>query len=423
MIFDEASQCPIEYAVPAIYRARSVIVSGDGKQLPPTSFFSTKSKADQDDEDEQDEDSSDATVSHEERQLRQINAEFMTGVEDLLEASIGNLRSTRLLVHYRSEHPDLIQFSNRAFYLGQLEAPPARMNANSTPPIQYRYIHDGIYDNRTNRKEAHEVVQLLKGIWGDVESPTIGVVPFNQPQRELIEDLIAKECQTDAEFSTRFQQELARKEEKQDVGFFVKNLENVQGDERDMMIFSTTFGPDGKGSFYRRFGPVGAERGERRLNVAVTRAKQKIVIVSSMPIDKISETLSASASPGMNLKPRCYLQLYLAYARAVSSGDREEVQRILSRLSRGGSELTIQPGPDSPLEEEVLSELQKLGLVVECQIGESGFRIDLAVRHSKPDRGYILGIECDSATYHSDRAAHLRDVWRESILRERGWQI
>jgi len=426
VIFDEASQCPIECAVPAIFRGNTLIVSGDGKQLPPTSFFSTRVKVDEgeDDEGEEDTTSSENVVSIADVQTRQINAESLKLVEDLLDASIGNLPESRLLVHYRSDHPALIEFSNRAFYRGQLEAPPARMNAsNAQPPMQYRHVN-GVYEDRTNQVEARQVVQILKEAWHlQGKSPTIGVVTFNRPQRDLIEDLLEKECQTDSAFAARYEQELNRKEDNQDVGFFVKNLENVQGDERDTMIFSTTFGPDSHGTFHRRFGPVGAERGERRLNVAVTRAKQQIIVVGSMPIEQISEALLATAAPGMNLKPRCYLQLYLAYARAVSTGDADQVKRILDRLSHARPAVQTRDGPESPLEEEVFEELQKMGLHVECQVGESGFRIDLAVRHRNPSHGYLMGIECDGASYHSDRAAHLRDVWRETILRSRGWKI
>src|SRR5262249_17765213 len=152
-------------------------------------------------------------------------------------------------------------------------------------------------------------------------SPTIGVVTFNQPQRELIQDLLDEECTRDSAFATRYREELQHQHSNQDVGFFVKNLENVQGDERDVMIFSTTFGKDTEGRFYRRFGPVGAVGGERRLNVAVTRSKSQIIIVSSMPIGEISTAMGGDARIGGQLTPAGYLQLYLAYAKATSDGD------------------------------------------------------------------------------------------------------
>jgi primosomal replication protein N'' len=318
----------------------------------------------------------------------------------------------------------LIVFSNQAFYNGQLEAPPSRFSSQSDDrPIVYHDV-GGLYANRTNSQEAGKVVQLLKDFWArEGPSPTIGVVTFNQPQRELIEDLIESECQRDEAFEARYAQERARKEDNQDVGFFVKNLENVQGDERDVMIFSTTFGRDSSGRFFRRFGPVGAKGGERRLNVAVTRAKRKVILVGSMPIEEISDALQAGNTPGTGITPAGYLQLYLAYAQAVSAGNRDKRDKILDLLKRQSA--LPQPGgePESPFEEEVSHSLQKLGYQVHSQIGESGFRIDLAVLHPDPSRGFVLGIECDGASYHSDRSARIRDVWREKILRKRGWRL
>lgn len=421
VIFDEASQCPIEQAVPAIYRGESLVVSGDEMQLPPTDFFSSSTPGD----DEADE-SSDAAASDSpttDGALTRLNVNFLLNVEDLLKASIGYLRECNLLVHYRSRDPALIQFSNRAFYGGCLEVPPiSRRSENEGVPIQYHWV-GGTYERRTNREEAVRVVALLKDIWSKRGSaPTIGVVTFNRPQRDLIEDLIDEECHRDSAFRFHFEEELARREDNQDVGFFVKNLENVQGDERDVMIFSTTFGRDKEGRFARRFGPVGAEEGHRRLNVAVTRAKCRVIVVSSMPISEVSSALSASSAPGSQLSPAAYLQLYLAYAKAVSDADEDGVRRILQRLSVRAGELTTAT-PESPFEEDVQRVLEGLGLTVHSQIGESGFRIDLAVVAADPAHGYLLGIECDGATYHSDRSARLRDVWRAEILRARGWEL
>ncbi len=429
VIFDEASQCPIEQAVPAIYRGKTLIVSGDEKQLPPTGFFAARADGGATDgsateEDDAEEVATDDPVQTRERAIQKLGAQFLFQVEDLLEAAIGNLPQQWLRVHYRSEHPDLIAFSNRAFYNGQLEAPPSRFSRQSDDrPIVYHDV-GGLYADRTNRQEADKVVQLLKDFWArEGPAPTIGVVTFNQPQRELIEDLIAEECQRDEAFEPRYAQEKARKEGNQDVGFFVKNLENVQGDERDVMIFSTTFGRDSSGRFFRRFGPVGATGGERRLNVAVTRAKSRVIVVGSMPIDEISDALQVGTFPGTGTTPAGYLQLYLAYAQAVSLGNGERRDQILDLLKRQAAPAQLGGEPESPFEEEVRQSLEKLGYTVHSQVGESGFRIDLAVLHPQPARGYVLGIECDGASYHSGRSARIRDVWREKILRKRGWRI
>jgi very-short-patch-repair endonuclease len=430
VIFDEASQCPIEQAVPAIYRGKTLIVAGDEKQLPPTDFFSSRS-----DEitiqanDAEEAEATDEVVRNEQRRPGDQGARFMFEAEDLLEAAICNLPPTpgggRLMVHYRSEHPDLIEFSNRAFYQGQLEAPPSQLSRQSdSRPIVYLDV-GGLYSDRTNRKEAEKVIELLKGLWArEGLSPTIGVVTFNQPQRELIEDLIEEICHTDEAFAARCEQEKGRQEENQDVGFFVKNLENVQGDERDVIIFSTTFNRRRpSGNLDRRFGPVGQNGGERRLNVAVTRAKKQIFVVSSMPIDEVSSALGAGSAPGTGITPAGYLQLYLAYAKAVSEGDLARRNYVLDLLNCQSAPLHLNGETESPLEEEVRQALEKMGHNVHCQVGESGFRIDLAVLHPNPVLGYLLGIECDGATYHSSRSARIRDVWREKILRKRGWQI
>jgi len=251
------------------------------------------------------------------------------------------------------------------------------------------------------------------------------VVTFNQPQRELIETLIVKECEQDEAFAARYQQELQRRESNQDVGFFVKNLESVQGDERDVMIFSTTFGKNKENRFFRRFGPVGARGGERRLNVAITRAKCQVYIVGSMPLHEISTVLQSSDKIGAQVTPSGYLQLYLAYAKAVSDSNDELAQQLLNRVCTQGSGPVRTEGDktESPLEEEVRDAVLRFGYQLECQVGDSGFRIDLAVVHPDPLKGYVLGIECDGAAYHSSRSARNRDVWRQAILEDRGWRF
>jgi len=217
-------------------------------------------------------------------------------------------------------------------------------------------------------------------------------------------------------------QESERKIDNQDVGFFVKNLENVQGDERDVILFSTTFGRDENGVFYRRFGPVGAYGGQRRLNVVVTRAKQQVIVIGSMPIEEISSALKGATAPGREFTPAGYLQLYLAYAKAISSDD-SYAEAVLNLLDTPPDYRIPTGEPESPFEEDVYQVLRSMGYTVHCQVGYSGFRIDLAIVHPDPLRGYILGIECDGATYHSERSAHIRDVWREEILKDKGWRL
>jgi hypothetical protein len=340
VVFDEASQCPIEQAVPAVYRGNTLVVSGDEKQLPPTSFFQSAWSEEQQ-EPEDDTGAASAVPVPQNEARRKATVDYLLQVEDLLAAAMGSLPEKWLGVHYRSEHPALIEFSNRAFYNGRLEAPPARAAAfNGYRPIRYLEVN-GRYERRTNLDEGRAVIKVLRQFWlTEGACPTLGVVTFNQPQRDLLEDLIEEECRRDSRFEARFRQEVSREQDNQDVGFFVRNLENVQGDERDVIVFSTTFGREPNGQFYRRFGPVGAVGGERRLNVAVTRAKQQVVVVGSMPIDSISTALSVGFAPGSQLTPSCYLQLYLAYAKAVSDNDQERIQRVLGRLGHEFAPLT-----------------------------------------------------------------------------------
>ena len=427
VIFDEASQCLLEHALPSIYRGKALVVSGDEKQLPPTSFFAAHWDADSERAREGDQEEAVATDQPVEQgradQLRRLGVEALIQSEDLLRTAVEILPAKYLLVHYRSLHSYLIEFSNRAFYGGRLEIPPSLTVCHEGDrPLVYEKV-EGVYDQRTNRLEAGKIVEVLRRLYAGREAPTVGVVTFNQPQRDLIEDLIEEECQRDPVFAARYRHEMSRKESNQDVGFFVKNLENVQGDERDVMIFSTTFGPDTGGTFYRRFGPVGMTGGERRLNVAVTRAKRQVVVVTSMPLHEIASALSAGGSPASSFTPAGYLQLYLAYAKACSENDMSGRKMILNLFSSEGSPQAPAPEPESPLEEEVREVLHGLGWKTDCQVGASGFRIDLAVLHPELPLRYILGIECDGATYHSDRSARSRDLWRQSVLESHGWRI
>ncbi len=418
VIFDEASQCPLEQAVPAIYRGQTLIVSGDERQLPPTSFFSTR--VEEAGDDGEDEAASETPVALKGPDMTRLGEDHLTSCEDLLTAAVGVLPEYWLCVHYRSAHPDLIRFSNHAFYEGRLEAPPVpRMGGER--PIAYESV-GGRYLRRTNEAEAAALVRTLDALWKDgAECPTVGVVTFNQPQRELIEDMLQAHCEKDENFAARYQRELERRNGNQDMGFFVKNLENVQGDERDVMIFSTTFGPDGQGRFFRRFGPVGAAGGERRLNVAVTRARRQVIVLGSMPVGEVAAALRSKEGEADAFTPAGYLQLYLAYAQAVAEGDTERAAAIIGRLRREG---TPSPGRGAgdALQKDILGALRDLGYRADAGIGEGAFRIDLAVLHPDAARGYVMAIECDGAG-GDERPARIREVWRPAILRARGWTL
>jgi len=231
VIFDEASQCPIEQALPIIYRAKKIIVAGDEKQLPPTSFWLSSFAVDE--EEQQDEKSEDEKSSEEitEDNIQRARIESILHGEDLLATSKNILKDKDLNVHYRSQHPALITFSNHAFYSGRLEVPTNGLTGHyrSEPAIVYKNI-GGVYKDETNRDEALAVLELIKKVWDQQPRPSVGVVSFNSKQRDLIQDVISAECERSAEFRGMYDTEKDRKDGKQDVGIFVKNLESVQHD-------------------------------------------------------------------------------------------------------------------------------------------------------------------------------------------------
>ncbi len=427
VIFDEASQCPIEQAIPAICRAKRVVVAGDGKQLPPTSFFQSGfSFGDTDAPAEVSDEPPEAPVDIQQR-LEEASRDQAMAVTDLLEASKPLLCECLLNIHYRSEHPALISFSNHAFYGGQLQIPPAMHRRPAEAPLLLMEVN-GVYDKKRNLAEARKVIDVLRNLWlAGGNPPTVGVVTFNEVQRDLIEDMLLDEAAKDVAFQARYVAERNRVEHDQDVGFFVKNLESVQGDERDVMIFSTTFGRDPQGQFRRFFGPINLQGGERRLNVAITRAKKRNYVVTSMPLHEISNALVGGGVPvGVRLSGRDYLHAYMQYVHAVSNRDADAQKQTLELAGRLATVAGTTSGAgkeESLFEAEVRDAITALGYQAEAQVGESGFRIDLAVLHPDAERGYLLGVECDGKAYHSEWSARARDVWRQQILERRGWRI
>lgn len=405
VIFDEASQLPVEYSLPAIYRGKTVIVSGDDKQLPPSKFFTA---AFSDDDTAQTEDESEDETNE---RLNQIEVKDCT---DLLELAAPVFPKVMLNVHYRSRYRQLIDFSNAAFYESRLSVPVLHPleRISDFKPIQFVEVN-GVYSEQTNEHEAEKVVKTLRGFWASTpfeQTPTIGVVTFNLKQAELIEDKLEALAEKDPTFCNALQAQRDRKKDGEHCGFFVKNVENVQGDERDWMIFSTTFGKNARGDFKRFFGVLGQTGGERRLNVATTRSKTRMIIFSSMPLDRISDT-HRSASPPQT--PRDHLQAYLMYAKAVSDKRYPDANRILASFGHGKEIVSSADRQNSVFVTEVQSFLEREGWKVERPSSNDAFQFDLAIRR---DGAFAIAINCDSPRHADLRFARHREIWRTEVL-------
>jgi hypothetical protein len=274
---------------------------------------------------------------------------------------------------------------------------------------------DGLYEQRTNADEARAVVNLLAALWKDRAPPSIGIVTFNRDQADLIEQQLEERAEEDAAFRVAYRRELGRTENGEDMRFFVKNVENVQGDERDHIIFSTTFGRNRSGTFRRNFGVLGQGGGERRLNVAVTRARRKITVLTSMPVDEIAGVLGSARKPQ---EPRDYLQLYLACAAALSAGEHGTAHRLLGQVLKDGA--GSRPPSFAELDgfaSSVASYVGTLGFTPEPANDGSAFGLDFAVRH--PKRGtYGIGIECEGYRHAILSRARAREIWRRSEMRK-----
>lgn len=380
VVFDEASQIPVWDAIGAIARGKEVIVVGDSKQLPPTTFFSTL-------EDEEDIDLDDHAVDDMESILKECNA---SGVPAL-----------RLRWHYRSRHESLITFSNHHYYQNELHTFPSPVERSESLGVTYRHIEDGVYDRgntRTNRVEAERAVtQVVAMLKDPADTDSIGIVTFSQAQQNLIEDLL-DEARRDAPEIERF---LTNDVEEP---VFVKNLENVQGDERDAILFSVGYGPDQEGKQSMNFGPLNKDGGERRLNVAVTRARRRLIVFSSMTSDAID--LRRTRATGVR-----DFKTFLAFA--------EHGPQAIPNYEAITDDLDFAEG----FERVVHDALTDNGWTVDTRIGSAGYRIDLAVKDpDDPDR-YLVGIECDGKSYHSAKTARDRDRTREAVLEGLGWQI
>jgi hypothetical protein len=272
---------------------------------------------------------------------------------------------------------------------------------------------DGVYKNQTNPKEATDVVEYLSNLWEDASPPSVGVVTFNRKQADVIEDALEERAEDDASFRDALMRERERTEGGEDMGFFVKNVENVQGDERDVIIFSTTFGRNEHGVFRKSFGALGQAGGERRLNVAVTRARKKVVLITSMPISEISDLLTTRRGPRV---PRDYLQGYLEYARTVSEGAGDSGRTLLDRMvTEKSAEHDLGNHEEDGFTKSVENFMEAQGWTPAKARDGGAFSLDFAV--TDPRTGfYAIGVECDAPRHRLLEKARAREVWRPNVL-------
>jgi primosomal replication protein N'' len=417
VIYDEASQMPVEFALPTLYRGRVTVVSGDEKQMPPTAFFSSKIESDEAELFDGEAPDEDADEEQREAFEDTWNRREIKDCPDLLQLARNALPSTTLQIHYRSAYRELIGFSNASFYGNRLSVPVRHPQANllRIKPLELIQVN-GLYQNQSNEQEAERVVDYLAELWQRpyAERPSVGVVTFNRKQADLIEERLELRAEQDEAFRAAYSEERDRDEDGENMAVFVKNVENVQGDERDIIVFSSTFGRNGQGTFRRNFGVLGQKGGERRLNVAVTRARRKVVMITSMPIADISDMLNTQRSPS---SPRDYLQGYLEYARALSAGEFGGTHNLLDRLQTDRSDNRRQQYLQRDGFTEIVGEyIRSLGWNAAPASEGDAFGLDFAIED--PSTGlYAIGIECDAPCHPLLSSARAREIWRPSVLR------
>ncbi|MFA5044972.1 MAG: DUF3320 domain-containing protein [Paludibacter sp.] len=370
IIFDEASQMPTYEAIGAIARGKNVIVVGDPKQMPPTNFFSTN------------------TIDEE-------NIE-MEDLESILDDCLAlSMPSKYLLWHYRSKHESLIAFSNSEYYDNKLLTFPSPDNQES----KVRFVKiNGFYDkgkSRQNKAEAQAVVDEIARRLKDetLRKKSIGVVTFSSVQQSLIEDLLSD--------LYVFNPEIERLALESEEPLFIKNLENVQGDERDVILFSIGYGPDKEGRVSMNFGPLNRLGGERRLNVAVSRARYEMIIYSTLKSDQID--LNRTSSIGV-----AGLKRFLEYS--------EKGERIITDKQTSIIKTMA-------IENLIAIEIRKHGYTVHTNIGCSGYKIDLGIVDDSKSSNYILGILCDGDNYRQTKTARDREIVQNTVLKQLGWNI
>lgn len=382
VIFDEASQIFPEDAIGAIFRGSQVIIAGDSKQMPPTNFFAATT------------DNADS-----EYDIDDDKSDFEIVSDSILEETASILPSRTLLWHYRSKYESLIAFSNREIYKNSLLTFPNTVNNIADTGVEYIYVSNGCYEGggkNCNIREAQKCVMLVLQHIQRHPERSLGIIAFSDKQQVAIENAIIDFRGKMPEYEWFFN-------ESKEEPFFVKNLENVQGDERDTIIFSICYAKDKNGRMYMRFGPLGHDGGERRLNVAITRAKCNIKLVGSILPSDID--LERTNSDGVRM-----LRSYIEFAQNGTSALKPAKQR--KEFASSDEFCNI-----------VALFLQKNGYDIQRNIGCSDYRIDIAIKDPNANGEYIAGIECDGLSYAQAKTARDRDHLRKSILENMGWKL
>ncbi|WP_102958224.1 DUF3320 domain-containing protein [Mangrovicella endophytica] len=377
LVMDEASQIQPVDALGAIARARQVVVVGDERQLPPTKFFSKMTGGADEDDDE--------------------DGARVGDIESILGLFTARGLPQRMLRwHYRSRHQSLIAVSNTQFYQNKLFIVPSPYTAEAGMGLRFHHVPDGVFDSggtSVNAVEARTVAEAVIRHAKTNPEQSLGVATFSVSQRRAIQDEIELLRRLNPDTEEFFHAHPSEP-------FFVKNLENVQGDERDVVMISVGYAKNAQGYMAMRFGPLGAQGGERRLNVLISRAKRRCEVYASIT----DEDIDLERGKGAGI---IAFKLFLHYARTGR----------LSIAQATGRDM------DSIFEEQVATALQAKGYQVHPQVGIAGFFIDLAVSDPERPGRYLIGIECDGASYHSSRSARDRDRLRQAVLEDHGWII
>jgi superfamily I DNA and/or RNA helicase/predicted DNA-binding WGR domain protein len=420
VIFDEASQITLEEGIPALFRAPQTIIVGDDKQMPPSNFFTAKSE-DPEDLETVDGETEDEILS--------------SDADSLLVQGSRKLNSTMLSWHYRSRYETLISYSNHAFYeAGLLTIPDKTIHHNSKPlleilqseegnstadtllsgSISFHYLPNSIYENRSNISEAKYIAFMVRKLLLDNVKESIGIVAFSQEQQGIIEEAIDNLAMVDKAFDEVLEKAYNRKDEGQFTGLFVKNLENVQGDERDIIIMSVCYGHDSNKKMLMNFGPINRKGGEKRLNVIFSRAKKHMAVISSIRHNHITNDYNDGAS---------YFKRFLHYAEMVSTGNMNIARTILDGLITSEIKSKAVSAITSVTTTQIKKAIEQKGYIVDEQIGQSSFKCTLGVKKDSEDTNYSLGILIDDETHYYNEDLVEQYYQRPSIMQSFGWQV